>query len=39
MGKPGRTGIARSTGMDSTTDKIKKGIKEAAGTVKDAAER
>ena len=25
--------------MDSTTDKIKKGIKEAAGTVKDAAEK
>ena len=25
--------------MGSTTDKIKKGIKEAAGTVKDAAMR
>jgi hypothetical protein len=31
--------MARSTPMGNTTEKIKQGIKEAAGTVKQAAEK
>ena len=37
--KTGGTNTIRSTVMGNTTDAIKKGIKEAAGAVKDTAEK
>jgi hypothetical protein len=39
VGTPGSTHTARSTPMAKTTEKMKQGIKDAAGTVKQAAEK
>src|ERR687885_1379239 len=38
-GTPGSTHTARSTPMGNTTEKVKQGIKKAAGTVKEAADK
>jgi hypothetical protein len=39
VGTPGSTHTVRSTPMGNTTEKMKQGIKKAAGTVKEAAEQ
>jgi len=39
VGTPGSTHTATSTPMAKTTEKMKQGIKDAAGTVKQAAEK